>query len=86
MAERIPFPDYTPVPRDKSWFCAGLLWPMLEMATRHDVTRCTYVPMDDGWELAVVETESAGTLEVNVTCDSEWAILKDVLSALEEIY
>lgn len=85
-ARRLLLEEYTPEQRDKSWFYAGLLWPVLETALRHDVRRCTYAPRNDGMEFAVIEFEAMPDLTVNITGDSEWAVLQDVMSALTRLY
>lgn len=71
--------------KEKADFVADELTAMLRAATRGFVERCEYEHCSSGAEVVHVFT-STQPFGVNVTCDSLYAIAKDVMRALADRY
>ena len=70
----------------KKRFMERLLAPMLAEATKGFVTDCSYgAHWDDEW-VDVSINLPPWELRVNVSCDSEWAVLKDVVKTVAKAY
>jgi len=74
-------------PFEKASFVACELAEMIKAATGSMVDDVYYIRREpDGEERVVLLLSAAPRREVNVTCDSLWAIAKDVMRAVAEIY
>lgn len=71
--------------RNKASFVESELSDVLNAATDGYVHHCEYV-VDGPNELVIVTLGHDSTLMVNVTADSPWAILKDVMKAVARRY
>lgn len=76
------------VHKEKSEFVAHELAEMLKSATRGDVKECRY-EVNGEYEIVNVyagQEPVVPAFVVNVTCDSLWAIAKDVMKAVAKFY
>lgn len=71
------------VEEDKEQFVREFLSPCLTMATRGAVVEANYQETSAD-EVVVVKWRSGSETVVNVSCDSEMGILRDVVKALED--
>lgn len=71
--------------RNKASFVESELSDVLNTATDGFAHHCEYV-VDGPNELVIVTLGRDSTLTVNVTADSPWAILKDVMKAVASRY
>lgn len=83
----IPFNEMNDENQRKAAFVAECLEPTFVRATNRWVRSMRYtVSAESGEELVWVEVAGDVYLRANVTADSEWAMLKDVLRVLEDKY
>ena len=72
---------------EKNRFVDRELTAMLKAATHGFVKCCQYVSIDGDYDEHVyVHMGESSCMEVNVSCDSLWAIAKDVMSAVARLY
>lgn len=83
----IPFSEMNDEHQRKAAFAAECMLPLFARATRGAVTDMQYrTNVECDWEIVWVEYEGRLDSKVNVTGDSEWAMLKDVMKAVSEVY
>ena len=84
MYDRVDYGSMTPLQRDKSFFVGCILNAMLEQVSDYDISGCTYFVDIHGQEFVVIPTfYGARPIRVNVTSDSLWVIVKDVVRVLD---
>lgn len=86
MRPRLEYTEMSMMQREKWHFVKGIFETMLFEATRHVVWECVYrVNGRTGEELVDVYALGYRYLcAANVTGDSQWAIVKDVVRALDK--
>ena len=82
----IGYEDYSPVQRDKSFFCGYPLKIVLETATRGAVVGCSYVTDGHGVEVCRIDFLTSAPVDVIVSGDSRWGILRDVMQVMSDVY
>ena len=83
----IPYSEMNDEHQRKAAFVTECLEPMFVRATNEWVKSMRYtVSAESVEEVVWIEVAGEVFLRANVTGDSEWAICKDVLKALEEKY
>ena len=81
----LSYSDMTPEQRDKAFFIGVPLMETLQEASRHDIVNASYY-LRGSFEGVLVEFARGDKIMVDITGDSHWAILKDVMRAIEKIY